>query len=78
MSEEALKIAGKIFSVNPKYLHPELKATLEWVSEITEKAGGTLKSRQLVAYIVFEWQQRNSTSNAIPTSLEGNNGEKTA
>ena len=37
-------------------LPPDLKARIDRVAELTEKSGGGLVSRQVIANIIFMWE----------------------
>ena len=53
------KIAAEMFGGDPGLLNYKLSQHLREVAELTERVGGKLRSRQVIATLIANWSMRN-------------------
>jgi len=59
---EHCKIAAYMLNTEPSLLDYHLVEYLNSVAEFVEKAGGKLRSRQIIALAIASWQRREISS----------------
>jgi hypothetical protein len=69
--KECIRIACKILrEKDPHLIHIDLKKDIERVDKLTQRAGGTLRSRQAIAMIIADWIRRNPDENPVYLPLD--------